>query len=82
MIPRFETAPHVVETPAALTGRSLTGPGIVHKASAPRGGYVSIPGLEILQYLYNSDNLGTKAVIPRVETAPHGVETPTPSADR
>ena len=33
-------------------------------------------------YIYNSDNLGTKTVIPRVETAPHGVETPVPLADR
>ena len=37
--------------------------------------------LELLQYLYNSDNPGTKEVIPRVETAQHGVETPVPLAD-
>ena len=33
-------------------------------------------------WAYNSDNLGTKTVIPRDETAPHGVETPFPLADR
>ena len=29
----------------------------------------------------NSNNLGTKMGIPRVDTAPHGVETPTALAD-
>ena len=54
---------------------------IVHRANAPREGQASITGLEMIPYLYNFDNLGTKAVIPRVETAPHGVETPVPLAD-
>ena len=47
-----------------------------------RGGYVPILGSEIPPYIYNYDNTGTKIVIPRVETDPHGVETPTPPADR
>ena len=51
------------------TNQSLLG--IVHKASVPRGREVSIPGLEILEHLYKSDNLRTKAVIPRIQTAPH-----------
>ena len=34
----------------------------------------------ILPYLYNSTKLGTKTQIPRVDTAPHGVDTPTPLA--
>ena len=56
--------------------------GIVYRASALLGGQVPISGLEILLYLYNSDNLGTKTVISRVETSPHDVETPVPPADR
>ena len=39
-----------------------------------------MPRFEMLRYLYNFDNLRTKAVIPRVETAPHGVETAVPLA--
>ena len=35
-----------------------------------------IPGLEVLPYLYNSDNPETKVEISRVDTAPRGVETP------
>ena len=31
-------------------------------------------------YLYNSNKTGTKTVIPRVDIAPHGVETPTQGA--
>ena len=50
---------------------------IVHRASAPRGGEVPIPALEILQYISNSNNSGTKTQINRVDTAPQGVETPT-----
>ena len=42
--------------------------GIVHRARAPRGGQIPIPALEILQFIYNSHNLGAKTVIPRVET--------------
>ena len=36
-----------------------------------------MPGSEILSFRYNSNKRGTKTVIPRVDTAPHGVETPT-----
>ena len=72
MIPRVETARTVWKPqPHGPVADWL---GIVQKASAPRGGYFPIPGLEVLQYLYNSDNLGTKTVIPRVETALHGAE--------
>ena len=35
-----------------------------------------MPGLEMIPYLYNFKP-GTKTVIPRVDTAPHGVETQT-----
>ena len=31
----------------------------------------------MLPYIYNFDDSGTKTVIPQVDTAPHGVETPT-----
>ena len=56
--------------------------GIVHKASTPQGRQVSTPGLEIVKYFHNSDNLGTNTVIPRVETIPNGVKTPVRLADR
>ena len=39
-------------------------------------------GQELLPYNYKSDKPGTKPVIPRVDTATHGVATPTPLADR
>ena len=36
-----------------------------------------VPSLgQILPYLYNSNKPGTKTLIQRVDTAPHGVETP------
>ena len=41
----------------------------------------SIPGPEILPYIYNFKSPGTKTVIPWFSTAPHVVETPPPSAD-
>ena len=47
-----------------------------------RRGYGSISGYEILPYLYDFDNLGMKTVIPRVEIALHGVETPALLTDR
>ena len=37
-------------------------------------------GSRILPCIDNSNNLGTKAAIPRVDTGPYGVETPTPTA--
>ena len=49
----------------------------VRKKRKARGGQGPIPGSEILSYLYNSNKPGTMTVIPRVDTAPHGVETPT-----
>ena len=32
-------------------------------------------------YMYNSIKMGTQAMIPRVDTATHGVQTPPPLAD-
>ena len=57
-------------------------PGLENRASATRGRQGPIPGSEIPLYMYNSDNLWTKTVIPRVETAPQGVETSAPLAGR
>ena len=45
--------------------------------AAPREDKFTTPGLEILQYLYNSNNPGTKTVIARVDTAPQRLEIPT-----
>ena len=56
--------------------------GLESKASATRERQGPIPGSEIPPYTYNSDKLWTKTVIPRGETAPHGVETPVPLVDR
>ena len=56
--------------------------GLENKPSATQGRNFPIPGSEIPPYIYNSDNLGTKTVIPRVETAPNGVETVVPLAGR
>ena len=39
-----------------------------------------MPGLKISLYIYNSNKPGTKPAIPRVDNAPHGVETQTPLA--
>ena len=39
--------------------------------------YDPILGTERLPYIYGSNYLETKAVIPPDDTAPHGVETPT-----
>ena len=41
-----------------------------------------MPESEMLYYMYNSDNTGTKTVIPRVGIAPGGEEAPTPSTGR
>ena len=49
--------------------------------SATRAGDGPIPGSEILPYIYDSNKPGTTTVVLRVNTAPHGVETPTPLAD-
>ena len=38
-------------------------------------------GSEIFPYIYNSDEPGTKTAVPRVDTAPDGVENPTQLAD-
>ena len=46
-----------------------------------RGRSCAIPGSELLPYLYNPDKPRMEAVIPREDTAPHGVETPPPLAD-
>ena len=35
----------------------------------------------ILPYIYNSNKLGTKTVVPRGNTAPHGVETSTSDSE-
>ena len=52
-----------------------------YKASTPPEDRVPSPGSEILPNIYNADSQGTKTVIPGVNTAPCGVETPTPPAD-
>ena len=40
-----------------------------------------ILGSEIPPYICNFNKPGTTTVVLRVDTAPHGVETPTPLAD-
>ena len=36
-----------------------------------------MPGSDVIPYFYNSNNKETLTQIPRVDTAPQGVETPT-----
>ena len=67
MILTVDTAPHGVETPTTPADNSLTG--IENDASAPWGGKGLMSGSEILQYIHNSDNPGTKTYISRVFTA-------------
>ena len=54
----------------------------VRRASAQRhpGGIWSHPRSEILTYIYNSNKPGTRTVVLRVDTTPHGVEILTPLA--
>ena len=51
------------------------------RAGATLGGEDAILGSEILPYTYNSNKTRTKTVAPRVDTAPHVLETPTAPAD-
>ena len=66
-----------VDTPRVVTPRKVwkTQPG-VRRASATRGGYGPIPGSAILPNIY-SNKPWTKTGVPRVDTAPQGVENPT-----
>ena len=82
VVPRVETALHGVETPTSPAEPIADWLGLENKASATRRRQGPIAGSEIPPCIYNSDNLGTKTVIPRVETAPNNVETPVPLADR
>ena len=78
VIPRVDTAPQGVETqPRRPIADWL---GLENKISATRGRQSPIPGSQLPPYICNSDNLGTKTAVSRVETAPHGVETPAPLA--
>ena len=61
-----------------LSDHSLAG---IHTQSKRHPGTIgSHPGIEIHQHIFNSDNLGTKADVIRVDS-PYGVEIPTPPAD-
>ena len=46
------------------------------------GGEGSIPEPSIIPYMFNSIIPARKTVTPPVDTAQHGVETPSPLADR
>ena len=72
VVSRVNTAPHGVETPTW---------GSWSQRPTPPARYGPIPGSELLPYIYNSSKPGTRAVTLRVDTAPHGVEAPTPLAD-
>ena len=51
--------------------------GLTSRFRRIRGGQRPIPGSETLPNLYSSNQPGAKTVIPQVDTAPTGVETPT-----
>ena len=61
-------------------GESCTS-GQRQRPAAPGEDQFLSPDQKILPYLYNSNNPGTKTEISRVDTAPQGVETPTPLGD-
>ena len=64
--PRVNSAPHDVESQRpAPSGRDI----------------IPSPDHKMLQYVYNSYKTGTTTVVFPVDTAPHGVETPTPMAE-
>ena len=69
MVPRNDTAPHEVETLTPAT--PLTG---VREAIGTWGGYTVPSPDKKAFHIYNYNKAGTKAVIPRDNTAPHGVE--------
>ena len=54
----------------------------IHTQTSRHPGTIgSHAGIGIRPHIYNSDNPGTNTDIIRVDTSPHGVETPTPPAD-
>ena len=88
-IPRVDPAPHGVETPSPRViadwlglmeparGESFPS-GQRRGLAAPAEDRVLSPDLKSFHIsTTNSNNLGTKMGISRVDTAPHGVETPT-----
>ena len=90
-IPGVDTAPYGVEAPTPRAGwwlaeargasarRELRCPsGQRRGPAAPGEDQVTCPGSEILPILYKSNQPGTETEIPRVDTAPHDMETPTP----
>ena len=85
--PRRVWKPQLLWAIADWLGLSQRTAGLAPRANAevpPHTGRISchpqIIRSEILPYVYNSNNPGTKTQIPRVDTAPRGVETPTPLA--
>ena len=73
--------PHGVKTPTPLADCCLWLGFVVRTADATGQGYAPIPRSETLPHINKSTTSGTKAVVTLVDTAPHGVETPTPLAD-
>ena len=63
------------------TGRSLIGSKSWSSAAYGED-KVSIPGKESLRYMYNSKKIGEKTAILRLDTASHGMETPTRLVNR
>ena len=93
VIPRVDVASHGVETPHRLIADGL---GLMKLAcgesflsgqrqgpATPRDGNTPSPGQKpfYIPGIYNPNILGTKTVIHRVDTAPHGVQTPTRLVD-
>ena len=86
-IPRVNTSPPGVEAPTLLADCRLAGDhGINVRRESPLGptsrsrrsrrDESPIPRSEIFPYLNDLNNAGPKTNIPRVNTAPHGVNTP------
>ena len=87
-IPLVDTAPQVVQTPTQLPGCSSAEAhrnrasrelplGTTSRSRHTRGGYNLFPGLKYFHSIFTFNNPGMKSQIPRVNTAPQGLETPT-----
>ena len=77
VIPRVDTDPHSLEPLTPLAGR-WQAVGVTPGFRRTPSGWGLTPGSETLLGIYNSNKPGMTRDIPRVGTAPPGVETLTP----
>ena len=89
-IPEFsEPGPHWPRPPTLPPSASEGAPraaGVAPRVGSPASPHTGRigpnPRLKFPPYMYNSDNPETKTVTAWIDTAPNGMEAPTPSPDR